>query len=69
MLSVVALSFVLSRVIGDSLPLREITITFFIANEGISILENAGKAGVDLPPQLLGIIGSIKPEKKEGGAL
>lgn len=38
---VVAASFVVQGVTGDILPLREVVIVFFIANEGISLLENA----------------------------
>jgi toxin secretion/phage lysis holin len=38
---VVAASFVVQGVTGNILPLREVVIVFFIANEGISLLENA----------------------------
>lgn len=38
---IVSTSFILGNIIGSSLPLREIVITFFISNECISILENA----------------------------
>ncbi|MGN0452896.1 MAG: holin family protein [Ruminococcus sp.] len=48
---IVVLAVVLQRLIPAELPLREITLLFFIANEGISILENA--AGViPLPSKL-----------------
>jgi len=37
---VVVCSVLLNRLLGGELPLREIVITFFIANEGLSLLEN-----------------------------
>lgn len=37
---VVFCSVLLNRLLGGELPLREIVITFFIANEGLSLLEN-----------------------------
>ena len=51
-LSIVALSFILQKVTGGAMPLREITIMFFIANEGISVLENAAAIGLPLPGKL-----------------
>jgi toxin secretion/phage lysis holin len=37
---VVAASVVVDRMLGGDVPLREIVITFFAANEGLSVLEN-----------------------------
>lgn len=37
---VVACSVLLNRLLGGELPLRETVIAFFIANEGLSLLEN-----------------------------
>lgn len=51
-LAVVAVANIIQGVTGDMLPLREITIAFFVANEGISILENAVEAGVSVPEKL-----------------
>jgi toxin secretion/phage lysis holin len=42
-LVVVAASVVVQNTIGGSNPIREITIVFYMCNEGISILENAGE--------------------------
>ncbi len=48
---------------------RTLTIMFYIANEGISILENAGKLGVPYPRTLRNILVQLKDkntcEKKE----
>lgn len=52
---IIALACGLQNVLGDSIPLREVTITFFIANEGISILENAGEF-IPLPQQLKDVL-------------
>lgn len=40
--------------------IREIVIMFFIANEGISILENIGQMGIDLPSKLKDILLQLK---------
>ncbi len=44
-LIIVALSNVLQQITGDNVAIREIVIMFYVANEGISVLENGG----DLP--------------------
>lgn len=48
---VVATAVTIQSVIGNSIPLREITIIFFLCNEGISLLENASKF-VPVPAKL-----------------
>ena len=37
---VVATAVIVNNVIGGNIPLREVVITFFICNEGLSLLEN-----------------------------
>ena len=39
-LIIVSTAYILSKLLGN-LPIREVVITFFISNEGLSILENA----------------------------
>jgi len=51
-LLIVALAFIIENVTGQSFPLREIVIMFFIVNEGISILENAAQTGLPVPEKL-----------------
>lgn len=41
MFIVIAVSFVIQGLIGGTIPLREVVIMFYIANEGLSLLENA----------------------------
>ena len=42
-LMIVCVSNVIQRFMGDNLPIREIVIMFYIANEGISLLENSAE--------------------------
>jgi toxin secretion/phage lysis holin len=44
---------------------RTLTIMFYIANEGISVLENAGKLGVPYPEPLINILVQLK-QKNNG---
>jgi phage-related holin len=44
--------------------LRTATITFYISNEAISILENVGKTGVKYPKQLKNILKEFSEKKK-----
>ena len=37
----IATAYLLQHLFGDTIPLREVVITFFVANEGLSLLENA----------------------------
>lgn len=48
---VVATAVIVQMIIGDSIPLREIVIIFFICNEGISLLENASEF-IPIPDRL-----------------
>ncbi|MDE5834076.1 MAG: phage holin family protein [Ruminococcus sp.] len=52
-----------TRVIGDEAVFRSAVIGFYLANEGISILENAGKIGLPLPEKLLDVLVQIKDKK------
>ena len=64
---VVATGVIVQRVIGDSIPLREIVIMFFICNEGISLLENASQF-IPIPDKLKETLIQLrdKNDKKEG---
>lgn len=46
---------------------RTMTILFYIANEGISVLENGGKLGVPYPEALKNVLIQLK-DKNNGGA-
>ena len=63
MLLIVGVSVTLQRILPEGLPLREITILFFIANEGLSIFENAAKV-IPMPQKLKDVLMKLK-EKSE----
>lgn len=41
MFIMIATAFEIQKLIGGAIPLREVVIMFYIANEGLSLLENA----------------------------
>ena len=64
-LIVVALSVQLDNITGSTGALRTLVIYFFVANEGISILENWGSIGLPLPKKIMETLEKIK--KENGG--
>ena len=63
MYAVIAAAVVIGRLMNDSIPLREVIITFFIANEGISLLENAAEF-VEIPEGLKDVLQLRDKNKK-----
>ena len=61
---VIATAYVIQGIMGDEIPLREITILFFIANEGISLIENASEF-IPIPEKLKDILIQLKKEGDE----
>lgn len=59
MLLIVGLSVTLQNILPAGVPLREITILFFIANEGFSILENASEL-IPLPEKIRSVLAQIQ---------
>jgi len=57
-LAIIALAYTVEGLAG--VPLREITIMFFIVNEALSILENAAKTGLPIPQKLQGVLKQLK---------
>lgn len=53
------------RLIGDVIPAREIVIMFFLANEGISILENATVIYPKMPEPLKTILLQIREDNNK----
>lgn len=56
----VAVAVVLDRTMGDTGAIRTLVIYFFVANEGISILENWGDMGVPFPQKLRETLEQLK---------
>lgn len=61
-LLIVALSVKLDQIAGQTGAIRTLVIYFFVANEGISILENWGNMGLPLPKKLLETLEQLKKE-------
>lgn len=57
------------HIMGGSGFVRGIVIAFYLANEGISILENAGKLGVPYPYKIKEILEQLKEEKQNANKL
>lgn len=69
MLAVIIVAHVLDWLVlgGDSSMMRSGVIGFFLANEGLSILENAAKLGIPLPKKLKMILKQMKDENDKTG--
>jgi toxin secretion/phage lysis holin len=57
-----------SQIIGDGSVLRTAVIFFYLSNEGISLLENAGHLGLPIPEKLKDVLAQLhNGNDKEGG--
>lgn len=63
-LLVVALSVVIDKLLGNSGLVRNLVIYFFVANDGLSIIENMAEMNIKLPKKLIDSLEQIK-EKGE----
>ena len=61
-LIIVMLAVLIDKVTGETGAIRTLVIYYFVANEGLSVLENLGQAGVPIPQ---GIKKTLKVMKKE----
>lgn len=59
-LCIIALSVLIDKVLGQSGVVRTLVIYFFVANDGISILENVGEMGIPLPKKLIEVLEQLK---------
>lgn len=59
-LLVVALSVVIDNLLGQSGLIRSLVIYFFVANDGLSIIENIAEMNVKLPQKLIDVLEQIK---------
>ena len=61
MLLIVAVANIVDiNVIGEGNTLRTVTVLFYIANECISLIENAGRLGVPVPKKLMDVLAQLK---------
>jgi toxin secretion/phage lysis holin len=54
------------QVIGTGSVLRTAVIFFYISNEGISLLENAGHLGLPIPVKMKGILAQLHDRSEKG---
>lgn len=65
MLLIVAVANIVDiNVIGEGHVLKSVTVVFYIANECISLIENAGRLGVPVPKKLLDVLEQLKNREK-----
>jgi len=56
-----------TRLIGSGTAIRSAIITFFISNEGISLLENAAAIGLPVPEKLKDVLMQLHGKSETGG--
>lgn len=66
-LVVVALAVLIDRVTGESGAIRTLVIYYFVANEGLSIIENAGKSGLPIPHSIKEALEALKRQGDKDG--
>lgn len=59
-LCIVALSVVIDNLLGQSGMIRSLVIYFFVANDGLSIIENMADMNIKLPKKLIESLEQIK---------
>lgn len=65
-MALVAVGHILdTHILGGGAFCRSAVIGFYIANEGISILENAGELGIPLPKKLIAVLKQLKSKDDE----
>ncbi|MGX2959379.1 phage holin family protein [Peribacillus sp. JNUCC 23] len=62
--AIVAVAHLIDRVIGENDLVRDAAIYFYMANELLSIIENAGRTGLIVPEQVKGMVQVLKGKAK-----
>lgn len=66
MLFIVAVANIVDiNVIGEGNVLKNIAVIFYICNECISLIENAGRIGVPVPRKLLDVLEQLKSDTEK----
>ena len=63
-LCIVALAVVVDRITGESGAIRTLVIYYFVANEGLSVLENLSIAGLPIPQSIKKALQALEKENK-----
>ena len=61
-LFLVMLAVVIDRVTGETGAIRTLVIYYFVANEGLSIIENLGQAGLPIPKVIKNALKALKEQ-------
>lgn len=69
MLLVVSFTVMLDRLTGANGLIRNLAVMYYIANEGLSILENASVIGVPIPEKLKDALLQLKEKESEKGVI
>ena len=64
-LYMVILAVLIDRLIGQGWVFRSLVCFWYVANEGISILENVASLGLPVPDQLVNILEQLKQGNKK----
>lgn len=59
-LFVIALSVIIDNILGQTGTIRTLVIYFFVANDGLSIIENIAEMNIPLPNKLLETLEQLK---------
>ncbi len=66
MFIVIAAAFSIQELMGNTIPLREVVIMFYIANEGLSLLENAA-VFIPIPTKLKNVLLQLREDTDQEG--
>ena len=64
-LLIVMLAVLMDRVTGETGAIRTLVIYYFVANEGLSIIENLGQAGLPIPKAIKNALKALKEQSNE----
>lgn len=59
-LIIVMLAVLIDRVTGNTGAIRTLVLYYFVANEGLSIIENLGQAGLPIPKTIKNALKALK---------
>ena len=63
MFLIVSVAHIVDSVMGNGGIIRTATIIFFMSNEGLSLLENACRIGLPIPPKLKDVLSQLHHDK------
>ena len=64
-LVIVCVSVIIDKIVGNTGVVRTLVIYFFVANDGLSIIENMSKMGIPLPKKLIDTLNQLKNKGDE----